>query len=124
MRGSEPDMTVEALDLDFYRKKLLALRDELEALQSTVDEAAETVELDQARVGRLSRMDALQSQSMSIEVKRRQELQLRGVAAALKRIENNDYGLCPECGASIHPDRLGFDPTTILCITCAEAKED
>ncbi|MFL2546977.1 MAG: TraR/DksA family transcriptional regulator [Candidatus Rariloculaceae bacterium] len=117
-------MTDTELDLNFCRKKLLALREELEALQSTVDEAAETVELDQARVGRLSRMDALQSQSMSIEVKRRQELQLRGVASALARIDNDDYGLCAECGDSIHPERLSFDPTAILCIACAEAKED
>lgn len=123
MQGSEPDMTDAELDLEYFRRKLMTLRDELEALQSTVDEAAQTVELDQARVGRLSRMDALQAQSMSIEVKRRQELQLRGVAAALHRIENGDYGLCPECDASIHPERLNFDPTTTLCIACAEAKE-
>ena len=123
MRGSEPDMAEPELDLDFFRQKLLALRDELEALQSTVDEAAQTVELDQGRVGRLSRMDALQAQSMSIEVKRRQELQLRAVGAALRRIDNNDFGLCLECGSLIHPERLAFDPTTTLCIACAEAKE-
>ena len=64
-------MTEAELDLDYFRQKLLALQDKLEALQSTVDEAAQTVELDQARVGRLSRMDALQAQSMSIAVKRR-----------------------------------------------------
>jgi DnaK suppressor protein len=116
-------MTEAKLDLDYFRQKLLELRDKLEALQSTVDEAAQTVELDQARVGRLSRMDALQAQSMSIEVKRRQNLQLRGIAAALSRINNNDYGLCPECDTSIHPERLKLDPTTRLCIACAEAKE-
>ena len=116
-------MTEAELDLDYLRQKLLALRDKLEALQSTVDEAAQTVELDQARVGRLSRMDALQAQSMSIEVKRRQELQLRRIAAALLRIKNNDYGLCPECNTSIHLERLKFDPTTRFCIACAEAKE-
>ena len=85
-------MTEAELDFDYFRQKLLALQDKLEALQSTVDEAAQTVELDQARVGRLSRMDALQAQSMSIEVIRRQNLQLRSIAAALSRINNNVYG--------------------------------
>jgi len=110
-------MTEAKLDLDYFRQKLLALRDKLEALQSTVDEAAQTVELDQARVGRLSRMDALQAQSMSIEVKRRQNLQLRSIAAALSRINNNDYGLCPECDTSIHPERLKLDPNLQLYYT-------
>jgi len=116
-------MTNSELDLEFFRRKLISLRDELEALQSTIDEAAQTVELDQARVGRLSRMDALQAQSMSIEVKRRQELQLRRVSAALRRIDDDDFGVCPECGQEIHPERLAFDPAVTLCITCAEIKE-
>jgi DnaK suppressor protein len=116
-------MADSELDLEFFRRKLISLRDELEALQSTIDEAAQTVELDQARVGRLSRMDALQAQSMSIEVKRRQELQLRRVSAALRRIDGDDFGVCQDCGQEIHPERLAFDPAAILCIACAEIKE-
>ena len=118
-----PDMTNTGLDLDYFQRKLLTLQDELQALRSTVSDAAQTVELDQARVGRLSRMDALQTQSMSIEVKRRQEIQLRRITAALCRIKNSDYGPCLECDTPIHPERLKFDPTTSLCIVCAEAKE-
>ena len=116
-------MSDPELDLANFKKRLIELRGELEALQSTGDEAARTVELDQARVGRLSRMDALQAQSMSIEAKRRRELQLRGVDAALRRIEADDFGACSSCAEPIHPERLKFDPTTILCIVCAQAAE-
>ena len=42
------------------RDKLLKLRDELQRLSATGDEAVAVVELDQSKVGRLSRMDAMQ----------------------------------------------------------------
>lgn len=101
---------------------LLKQRDALLELEQTGNEAAAVVELDQTRVGRLSRMDALQGQAMSQERARRRELQLHKIAAALKRIERDDYGYCTECGEEIAFRRLEFDPATTLCITCANAK--
>jgi DnaK suppressor protein len=115
---SEPE-----LDPEYFKKKLIELREELEALQSTGAEAAQIVELDQARVGRLSRMDALQAQSMSVETRRRRELQLRNIGAALRRIEVGDFGICTECAEPINPERLEFDPTATLCFDCAQARE-
>ena len=53
------------IPLDKLRQKLLRLRVELESLAATSDQSAEVVELDQARVGRLTRMDALQAQAMA-----------------------------------------------------------
>jgi DnaK suppressor protein len=101
---------------------LLKQRDALLALEQTGNEAAAIVELDQARVGRLSRMDALQAQAMSQERARRRELQLQKIAAALKRIARDDYGYCPECGEEIAFRRLVFDPAATLCIDCANDK--
>ena len=116
-------MSEPKLNLQHFKKKLLELRRELEALQSTVEEAAQVVELDQARVGRLSRMDALQAQSMSVEAKRRRELQLRRVSAALRRIETDTFGECPQCAEPINPERLEFAPAVTLCFACAQANE-
>ena len=45
---------------------LHARRDELQHMQAIRTEAGKTVELDQQRTGRLSRMDALQGQAMAI----------------------------------------------------------
>ena len=105
------------------RKRLLELRDELEAMSATGDEASQVVELDQARVGRLSRMDAMQSQAMSQASGRRRELMLRKISATLERIDNGDYGMCRSCEDPIDPKRLEFDPTAILCIECATKAE-
>ncbi len=105
------------------RAKLLALREELESVAALGDKASEVVELDQARVGRLSRMDAMQAQAMSQASGRRRENMLQKIAAALERIDNGDYGGCKSCEEPIDRKRLEFDPTAVLCIDCATKAE-
>ena len=89
-------------------------------LADTLKEAGKTVELDQARVGRLSRMDAMQGQQMALEAARRRQHQLVNIKAALGRIESGQYGYCFGCGKAINPRRLAFDPANTRCIDCAE----
>ena len=92
------------------RARLLQLQEELSALEETGREAAQTVELDQSRVGRLSRMDALQGQAMSKEAQRRRHLELQAIKAALQRLDEGDYGYCLACGEDIARPRLNVDP--------------
>ena len=106
-----------------YKKILLDLKKELLQAQETGDQAEKTVELDQASVGRLSRMDAMQAQAMSIETGRRRREKLLQIADTLQRIEEDEYGYCEQCGEEIAPARLTIDPTAQLCIQCASAKE-
>ncbi len=112
-----PDLASE------MRARLLALREELKTATVISDEASQVVELDQARVGRLSRMDAMQAQQMAQASGRRRELMLRRITAALARIDSGDYGVCESCDESINPKRLEFDPTAVLCIQCASKAE-
>ncbi len=106
-----------------FRKQLIELRAGLREAQETGDTAEETVELDQTRVGRLSRMDAMQAQAMSIETGRRRRQQLLRIEAALRRIDEGEYGYCQDCGEGITEPRLKIDPATLLCIDCASRKE-
>ncbi|MCZ6804641.1 MAG: TraR/DksA C4-type zinc finger protein [Proteobacteria bacterium] len=96
---------------------------ELKEFAEIGDAAAKPVELDQTTVGRLSRMDAMQAQAMSIEAKRRREIEHLRINAALKRLEEGVYGECLECVEMIPAARLEFDPSTPFCIKCAERKE-
>ncbi len=105
------------------RKKLLQLRAELQAIAEAGDESAAIVELDQAKVGRLSRMDAMQAQAMAKASSERRKQMLRRIDAALVRIDNDAYGYCEECSEPINPKRLEFDPTAVLCIDCAGKRE-
>ena len=107
-----------------FRTRLLGLEHDLRALEETSDRATQTVELDQSRQGRLSRMDALQSQAMSLEAKRRRQAELQRIAGALRRIEDGEYGDCLRCGEPIAEKRLELDPAAPLCITCASEAEE
>ena len=105
------------------RARLLELREQLESVAAVGDDSSQTVELDQARVGRLSRMDALQAQAMSQASGRRREMMLRKISAALERVDNDDYGRCQSCEEMISRGRLESDPTAVLCIECATRAE-
>jgi DnaK suppressor protein len=110
-------------DIEFFREKLLQLKKELLHVEPAGNEAAQTVELDQTSVGRLSRMDAMQAQAMSIETKRRRSIMLQRIESALKRMDQGEFGLCLRCEEEINPKRLEFDPTTLMCIECANMAE-
>ncbi|GJL65270.1 MAG: molecular chaperone DnaK [Nitrospirales bacterium] len=111
------------IDVEYFREKLLTLREEITKIERTADEAAETVELDQTKIGRVSRMDALQSQAMAKESQQRRHLRKQRIETALQRIEKDIFGLCVRCEDEIHPKRLAFDPTILLCLTCANQNE-
>jgi len=108
-------------DLSAYRAKLEARRDELKALSSGARDSRKPVELDQQSVGRLSRQDALQQQAMANAQEARRAGELRKIGAALKRIEEGEYGWCAECGEAIAPKRLDIDLTAALCAPCSAA---
>lgn len=111
------------IDRAYFKERLQNLRHELLQVERTGNEAAEIVELDQSRMGRLSRMDAMQVQAMAIESRRRRKIQIQRIDAALQRMDRDEFGLCVECGEEIQPKRLEFDPTVFLCIDCANAKD-
>lgn len=93
------------------------------SVSKTGAEAAGTVELDQTRVGRLSRMDAMQAQAVSAEAKRRREIELLRIGSALERIEKGEYGYCVRCDEEIAPGRLEIDPAAPTCVRCASRSE-
>ena len=111
---------MEEADLEQFRIDLLRLRTELQDLDESAKDAAKPVELDQASVGRLTRMDAMQAQQMAQETERRRQQQFTRIEAALHRIESGDYGYCYVCGEEIDIRRLAADPTITRCIKCVE----
>ncbi|MGI9334077.1 MAG: TraR/DksA family transcriptional regulator, partial [Gammaproteobacteria bacterium] len=86
------------IDLPRMREQLESRRLALLDVADSADEAASTVELDQTRVGRVSRIDALAQQAMSQETSRRRKLELNRIASALARIDAGEYGWCLKCG--------------------------
>lgn len=101
-----------------WRERLLSLRQELLDLEAAAREGRGTVELDQSRVGRLSRMDALQGQAMNQAISARRQQMLARLDAALARMNEGEFGYCQECGDVIADKRLEIDPTALFCTSC------
>ena len=81
------------------------------------ESSQDTVELDQQAVGRLSRMDALQSQAMVQAQQRRRDAQRTALNFALKRISEGELIVKPD--STKLPDavlplikRIGLSPGT------------
>ena len=110
-------------DIDHFRSLLLQQRQALLDIATSAEQGAETVELDQTRVGRVSRMDALQQQAMSQEAMRRRQIAMQNINDALARIESGDYGYCADCGEDIARGRLEIDPAGTRCVNCARKLE-
>lgn len=91
-----------------------------EVAGAIAEDASQTVELDQSRQGRLSRMDALQGQQLALETQRRQQRRLLAIDGALNRLLNEEFGYCFQCDEPIALPRLQFDPTVTRCVVCAE----
>ena len=106
-------------ELVSYRQRLLARQSELKDFSESSREARSAVDLDQSRVGRLSRIDALQMQAMEQASEARRRLELQRIEKALNLIDSGNYGECISCGELISPKRLNLDPSFINCVSCA-----
>lgn len=82
------------------------------------EEARAPVALDQQSVGRLSRMDAIQQQSMELATEARRRQRLAQLQAALDRIADDEFGWCLTCGEEIASARLEIDPASATCVDC------
>lgn len=86
-------------------------------LQSDADKA---VELDQEKVGRLSRIDAMQHQKMAEVTLRKGAEKLvryRNVLQMLEQ-ETDEFGYCVQCDELIPFKRLCLRPESRICVPC------
>lgn len=110
---------------DAERDELYASLEVLEArlAASLSNDEQAPAELDQARVGRLSRMDAMQQQQMAAAGRRGLLVRQRQVRAALERIGRDEYGDCLSCDEPIALARLRARPESPFCVDCQGRRE-
>lgn len=107
------------METTVWEKLLEQLKIELESLEVSATESRGPVELDQSRIGRLSRMDALQGQAMDNAIAARRRQKLIAIEAALDRLREKEFGYCVKCGDEIAMRRLELDPTVATCMACS-----
>lgn len=105
--------------LESLGETLRTLRTELRASLASDADNSKPVSPDRA-IGRLTRQDAMLSQQMALELRRRDKGRLSQIEAALRRIEEGVYGYCVRCEEEIGEARLKVRPETPACIECAD----
>ena len=102
-----------------FREDILVRLRALEEEDARGHRGQDVVQLDQQAIGRLSRQDALLSQSMAKATAARRSAKRIALKAALVRLSDDEFGYCEDCGEDIAMKRLEFDPTVTRCISCA-----
>jgi DnaK suppressor protein len=113
-----PPTHLSPIDLEELRLDLEAELLSLERSMKVTDIGLKPVELDQTAVGRLSRMDELQNQALTRNLREREDVKLGGLQQALQRIDEGTFGRCTECGEGIPLARLQVFPETATCVEC------
>ena len=96
-------------------------------LTTTVSELVRTRNRDGITVERSAdQLDEIQAASqcaLAVCSLDREFNQLRDARAALRRIQEGNFGICQECEEEIHPKRLAAVPWATFCIRCQEAAD-
>ena len=95
-----------------------------ESLQSRARLSAAEIADSNAGADPIDRASAEEEHQLAIAARARDAAQLLQVRAALKRIEDDEFGWCAETGEMIGVGRLLICPTTTLCVEAQERREN
>ena len=70
-------------------------------------------------IGRVSRMDAINNQSVNQAALNTAEIKLNNLKIALSKIDDSDFGVCVKCNKPIPLGRILLIPQAITCVNCA-----
>lgn len=97
--------------------------EEIAALETEIPRLAELVKpvAPDNAIGRISRMDNIVNQSVVEAQLSKAKVRLTRLREAMKRAdEDEEFGLCLDCGDPIPMARLKAMPETGYCVNCAE----
>ncbi len=114
---------LSASDIDKLKQQLLDSHADLEEQILLGSSAGEAVALDQSKVGRVSRIDAMQQQQMALSTLNKSRQRLVKIKVALAAIESGDYGYCKRCDENIGFPRLQAQPEAPLCFACQDLSD-
>ena len=114
------DDYMNAQQLEFFRRRLTDLEKELRANadQTTVNLRETTVVPDPA-----DRATIEEEHALELRTRDRERKLLKKVQAAIKRIDDGDYGVCEETGDPIGVARLMARPTATLSLEAQQRRE-
>jgi RNA polymerase-binding transcription factor len=109
-------------EIDAYRARLTARRNELVRKLSEFRNASKEVETEVAQ-DVADKAESSYTKEFLLSLSDVERDQLFQIDAALKRIAKGEYGFCQMCQKEIGKKRLAALPWTPLCIDCQEKSE-
>ncbi|MFP4619724.1 MAG: TraR/DksA family transcriptional regulator [Bacteroidales bacterium] len=101
------------------KEKLLQEKTKVEKRIESLKDLTKPIAPENA-IGRVSRMDAINNKSVNDAALRTAENKLKNIEAALRKIDDKDFGHCRRCGQPIPMGRLAAMPESALCMRCAQ----
>ena len=109
---------------------------DLEMIRTRIGEAIESVQKDieslkvltrpvspDNAIGRLTRMEAIQSKSINEAALRAARVKLERLKTARDRTDDPDFGYCDRCDEPIPVKRILLIPETTRCVNCADLSD-
>jgi DnaK suppressor protein len=110
-------------DKDLLRAKILAEMDSLRKSITQLEESSKPVAPDNA-IGRLTRMEAINSKSIHEASLNASRARLTRLERALATIDSPEFGICTSCEDPIPLGRIMVMPEATLCVSCADRKNN
>lgn len=104
------------------KKRIIAELEETATQVAALHELSRPIAPDNA-VGRLSRMEAIGTKGINQAALANARRKLARLQHALTQVDEEDFGVCHECGQPIPMGRILLMPEATLCVRCAEAQE-
>lgn len=120
-RPAEDEPFMNARQLEYFRRKLATWKQEL------MDQSAETIEGLQQSAHNVpdiaDRASEETDRALELRTRDRQRKLVAKIDAALRRIENGDYGFCEMTGEPISLKRLDARPIATMTLEAQERHE-
>jgi DnaK suppressor protein len=113
VRRMSPGDYMNEVQLEFFRRRLLQMREEVLAREVDVKERLHQREVFADPADRAS---AEEEHWLDLRLRERESLLLRKIEEALRRIKDKEYGYCEVTGEPIGIPRLLARPTATVCV--------
>lgn len=109
-------------DIDRYKSLLLDKKTDLGKKLSEVFSESKNVDSSDAK-DLADKAESSYTKEFLLSLSDSERAQLKKIDEALKRLGNDEFGSCRECGKTIGQKRLNAIPWASLCIECQEKEE-
>ncbi len=118
--NDSPENYMNSLQLDFFKKRLLGLAEEL---RLNADETTEHLRETDIFPDPADRASIEEENSLELRTRDRERKLLKKIEQAIGRINRGEYGYCDESGDPIGLKRLLARPTATLSIEAQQRRE-